>query len=434
MATTSSLALNELDSIPAFIKDNFDSYVNLYKEISLQQKELDSFVEALDQLGSGISRDLLINELLLSRNRNLSKPAKDKIAEILQSERYIDIKLRKKLQIIELLRSHNHEVLLDQPAILSELHENRNNQLEALCHSGPSMFFTSDELENVSFRGEDKVFDTEEPIDPENRSTEEEEAPSTSDTPCIDEVPTLPIGISNTQLNCWYNSTLQILRNAPIYRDILKHKDKFAKDFPTVFASLNLYQKVFVNQILFPESLSNSKIVNIDFYLPNIRKEAHHNLDKEFKEVGIAQEDSQRFLYTLLNKLSIPVAHHIWLPGEEIPSAEETHLFLEKPAPSQLVDNPNLALIKIDLKTLFAETDYQLYGIIFHSGVDYSRGRDFDNGHYFAAVKIQGFWFLCNDSRIAEISETQVEDLIQKKKALLIASRARVEQTESDVE
>lgn len=368
----------------------------------------------MDQLNSGISKDILINELLLSRNRNLSKTAKDKIAAILRSAHYIDIKLHKKRETVELARSYDPKIEFNQSEILSKLHENRNNQLEALGHRGPSMFFPSDELESVSLDNEDTVSDTEEPV-----PTQEIVHP--------------PVGIHNTQLNCWYNSTLQILRNTPIYLDMLRQSKKFSTEFPTIFDSFNLYQRILVNQVQHPESPSKSKIVNIDFHLPNIRKEAHNNLDQEFAEVGITQEDSQRFLYLLLNKLSIPVAYHIWLPGDEIPSVREKHLFLEKPAPSQLIDNLELSFIKIDLKTLFAGTAQQLYGVIFHSGGDYSQGRDFDSGHYFAAVKMNGSWYLCNDSRVAEISEHEVEDLIQENKALLIASRLDISQIESDV-
>lgn len=474
MATRSLLALHVLDGMTTSGGDEPDRYFDLYRDITLQQKELDSFVQALDQLNSGISKDILINELLLARNRNLSKEAKDKIAEILQSQDYIDIKLHKKLQILEFVRSYKTDGESTKPPVLSELHTNRNNQLQALCHRGPSMFFPSEELDPITLRNDHIFVETEESSDTET-SFSEKSVVSASDTPPSSEesdsrslrsedlvydtkefttsqssspadearfTPATnsnepvypPVGISNSQLNCWYNSTLQILRNTPIYLDMLKQKEKFVTDFPAICGSFNLYQRVFVNHILFPESLSKSKTINVDFYLPHIRKEAHHNLDTEFKEVGISQEDSQRFLYTLLNKLSIPVAHHIWLPGEEIPSAEERHLFLEKPAPSQLVDNPNIALIKIDLKTLFAKADHQFYGIIFHSGADYSRGQDFNSGHYFVTVKMKDSWYLCNDSRIKEISEAEVEDLIQKNKALLIASRIGVDPTDSDVD
>lgn len=422
MATSSIVALHELDNIAASRHD----INSLYRNIALQQEEFDLFVQALDQLQSGISKDILINELLLSRNRNLSKTAKDKIAEILQSKNYIDIKLHKKLQTIKLVRGHNHEVEFDRSSIISQLHENRNNQLQALCHRGSSIFFESDELDNISLKSEGSIDSKD--------SSPEEKTQSTSATPSVGEAINAPIGISNNQLNCWYNSALQILRGTPIYRDILQHRNKFARDFPNIFASFDLYQRASVNKIMHSENFSKSNIVNIDSYLANIRKEAHYNLDKEFKETEIAQEDSQYFLYTLLNKLSIPIVQQTWLPGEEIPSIEERHLLLEKPAPSQLVDNPNIVSIKIDLKTLFAENDHQLYGIIFHVGGDYSRGRDFNRGHYFAAVKMNGSWYLCNDSRVTETSETEVEDLIQKNKALLIASRTRLDHIESDVD
>lgn len=432
MAKKSIETLHELDSLDASRNDNLSQYVNLYRDIGVQHKELHSFVQALDQLDSGISKDILINELLLARNRHLSKTAKEKIAAILQSKHYIDIKFHKKLQIVELVKSYDPKVELNKSAILSKLHENRDNQLEALCHRGPSMFFTSDELDNISLENEDTGFVSEEPVVPQNPSLEEVQ--STSHASSTQEILHPPVGISNNQLNCWYNSTLQILRNTPLYLDILKQKKKFSTDFPTIFESFNLYQRIFVNHVLYPESLGRSKIVNIDFYLPNIRKEVHNNLDKEFEEVEMAHQDSQRFLYSLLNKLSISVAHHIWWPGEEIPSTSERHLLLEKPAPSQLVDNPNIAFIKIDLKTLFAETDHQLYGIIFHSGADYTEGRNFNAGHYFAAVKIKDSWYLCDDSRVKEISEHEVENLLQENKALLIASRLDISQLESDVD
>lgn len=477
MANRSIETLHELDSLDASRNDNVNQYVNLYRNIAVQQKELDSFVQALDQLDSGISKDILINELLLARNRHLSKTAKEKIAAILQSKHYIDIKLHNKLQMVELIRKSDPKAEFNESAILSTLHENRDNQLQALCHMGPSMFFTSDELDNISLKkentvsnteelvvsekssleevlsteefpstldnisvkNEDTVSNTEEPVVSENSSLEKEvlsteNIPSTSDILCAQENLRPPVGISNTQLNCWYNSTLQILSNTPICLDILAQKKKFSTEFPSMFHSFNLYQRILLNQALYAENLSKLKIVNIDSYLTNIRKEAHNNLDKEFQEVEIAQEDSQRFIYSLLTKLSIPVAHQIWLPGEEILSAEERHLLLEKPAPSQLVDNPNIGLIKIDLKTLFADTDHQLYGVIFHCGANYKRGRDFNGGHYFAAVKVKDSWYMCDDSRVTRISETAVEDLIQKNKALLIASRLDMPDIESDVD
>lgn len=445
MATKSILALNELDNMAAFKIDSLNQYVNLYRDIALQQRELNSFVHALDQLNSGISKDILINELLLSRNRNLSKTAKDKIAAILQSTHYIDIKLHKKVQTVELVRSYDPKIELNESEILSELHENRNNQLEALCHRGPSMFFTSDELDNISLDGsKNEYFDTNETAElsesdnSQNNQLEDlyHDEPSTFfksdelDNISLDEkqneyvhtdesenvslkkatIAPLPVGIFNFQQNCWYNAALQILIHTPIYQDISQQKKKFASDLPNIFAPFNLYERILQHSL-------ESKLLNINNYIPHIRKEAQDNLDKEFNSKITLQEDAIYFLNLFLKHLSIDSRFLAWVPGKKIKALKEKYLLLLKSPPLSSYD-PNLASIKIDLSSPFVDTNHKLHGVIFHKGAYY-------NGHYFAAVKIEDSWYICNDATIKEVSEATIEQYIQKNTALLIASRIR---------
>lgn len=454
MATKSILALHELDSKAASKENNPDSYVNLYRDITLQQKELYSFVDALDQLQTGISKDILINELLLARNRNLSKTAKEKIAEILQSKHYIDIKLHKKLQMIKLVKSYNYGVEVDRSPIISQLHQSRDNQLEALCHRGPSMFFSSDGLDIISLKTGEKVLDMEEIIDSENRSTQNEvQTPSNrldsllrkSESKVFDVrepidsrnisrkremIPLLPIGIRNAQNNCWYNTVLQILIHTPLYQDIVEQREKFTSTLPNTCKAFTLYEKSLRELSNCPsDGCAKSGPLDIDTYIPSIRKEAHDNFDKEFNIRTDGQEDGQQLLIRLLDHLSIDNYIYTWNPEEKI-----VHISREPPSNATRKRKPitkkYLLLMKmdvsipIDLRFTFRDTYYQLHGVILHSGGT-------EGGHYFAGVKIQDSWYICNDTTIKQVSEKEMEQYIQTHHALLIASRIEEKKEES---
>lgn len=447
MAKRSVLALHELDN-----KDQSKSvtqYAKLYRDITLQQSDLDSFVQALQELNSDVSKDILIHELLLSRNRNLTDEAKEKITSTLKDSHYIDIKVQRKLQLLKQFKNQNE---CSESEITLELKSHRDAQVEAIHYMAPSMFFTSNSSgvhsTIIDDESHDKFYDAEGFSEPLEVTLEKSSQPTPNES--ISEIVTepvqkplpsgIPVGIVNSNQNCWYNSALQIMSNTPLYSDIIQQEEELSKDFPTILASLDSYRNTYLDhsdiRILsypslygasaeFTEGLQDffDKIPNLlnrvqsyrknprleplhlHNHMQRIRAEAHNSLSNEFEPSGSGQEDSKQFLCLLLDKLSIDAAR-IPVIAADLFSLENKHLLLEK-APLQ----------QIDLETVFAGTKYRPYGIIFHKGSDGS-------GHYFAAVKLHNSWYLCDDSHVEKISAEAIQTHFNTNAALVVASRS----------
>lgn len=447
MANRSVLALHELDN-----KDQSKSvtqYAKLYRDITLQQSDLDSFVEALQELNSDVSKDILIHELLLSRNRNLTNEAKEKITSTLQGSHYIDIKVQRKLQLLKQFKNQNE---CKESEITLELKSHRDAQVEAIHYMAPSMFFASNSSSVQSTLTDDESHDTfydaegfSEPLDvtleKSSEPTPNESISEVVTKPAEKPLPSaIPVGIVNNNQNCWYNSALQIMSNTRLYSDIIQQEEELSKNFPTILSSLDSYRNAYLDhsdiRILSDPSLygasaeftedlqdffdQNPNLFNrvqsyqknprleplhLDNHMQGIRAEAHNSLSHEFEPSGRGQEDSKQFLCLLLDKLSIDAARIPFIAADLF-SLENKHLLLEK-APLQ----------PIDLETVFAGTKYRPYGIIFHKGSDGS-------GHYFAAVRLHNSWYLCDDSYVEKISAQAIQTHFNTNAALVVASRS----------
>lgn len=446
MAQRSVSALHELDN-----KDQSKSvneFAKLYRDITLQQSDLDSFVQALQELNSDVSKDILIHELLLSRNRNLKDEAKEKITSTLKDSHYIDIKVQRKLQLLKQFKNQNE---WSESEITLELKSHRDAQVEALHYMAPSMFFESNSSgvhsTIIDDESDDKFYDAEGSSEPLEVTVERSSRPTANNS--ISEIVTepvqkplpsgIPVGILNTNENCWYNSALQMMINTPLYSDILQQEEELSKDFPTILASIDSYRNTYLDhsdiRILSDPSLygasaeftedlqdffdqnpnllhrvqsyrKNPRLepLHLDKHMQGIRAEAHNSLSHEFEPSRNGQEDSKQFLCLLLDKLSIDAARIPFIAADLF-SLENKHLLLEK--------DP---LQPIDLETVFAGTKYRPYGIIFHSGRD-------GYGHYFAAVKLHNSWYLCDDSHVENISAEAIQTHFNKNAALVVASR-----------
>lgn len=405
MARKSILALYELDNTDQLKSDN--DYARLYRDIALQQSDLDSFVEALQELNSDVSKDILIHELLLSRNRNLTDTAKDKIISTLKSGHYIDIKVQKKLQLLKQLKSQSQDTELSKSEITLELQSHRDVQVESLHYKVSSMFFGSIAAPFIEKSGDVSYgcLEDQNPI-PESSSLNMTAQPTKEILSSE-----IPIGISNFDQSCWYNSALQVMNNTPLYGDIIQQKDKFSTDFPKIAESLNLYR----NTPRLDEKKNHNQL-HLDNQMEGIRQEIRAKIDTEVR-TGPTQEDSKLFLTHLLEELSIDTYFIFIINEGDICNIKDNSKdnALNKQNKYLLVEVRRE--LTIDLH-LFTNTKYQPQGIIFHMGGD-------NSGHYTAAVKKGQSWYLCDDNLIEEVSEAEVNNRLQDNKiqAFIIASR-----------
>ncbi|MGL4348590.1 MAG: hypothetical protein ACRCSV_03940 [Chlamydiales bacterium] len=454
LANRAVLALDELDNKS---EKNINQYAKLYRDLTLQQPELDSFVKALQELNGNVSRNILIHELILSRNKHLTEAAKNQIKSILQDGDYIKVKLERKLHLIEQLKSQTEEKEVNEEELTCELKTQRDLQLEALDCQNRSMFFPLESSNRESL----SVSDSKTTVDSsssdstiiDDQLTDEFENVELSSEPFPEEAyttqevrsPEIPIGIANTNQNCWYNAALQIMSNTPIRYDI--NAEMFSKHFPKIAESFQLYQNSFleqsdIRQFANPaqhglsheiteeikENLKNNpKLLkevqsyrkkkrfaplNLTNQMQDIRAEIHNKLSKEFAVWGDTQEDSKQFLYLLLEKLSIDIGR-VPISVADLFTYTYKHVLIDK-AESQ----------RISLETLFAGTDYMLNGLILHSGYKIGN-KPFDEtlGHYYAAVKRNNTWYLCNDTSVTKISREALQQHLDKNSAFIIASR-----------
>lgn len=463
MANRAVLALDELDNKN---EKNLNQYAKLHRDLTLQQPELDSFVKALQKLNGNVSRNILIHELILSRNKHLTDAAKNEIKLILQDGDYIKVKLERKLQLIERLKGQTQGKEVNKEEITCELKTQRDLQLEALDCQNPSMFLPLESSNRKSARDSKATVDSSssDSIIIDDESTDKFENAEGSSKPLPQEAyttqeltsPEIPIGIANTNQNCWYNAALQIMSNTPIRYDI--NADLFAKHFPKMAESFQLYlhnfsQQSDIRQLERPphygisdqftqeiqQGLENNPklLQEVQSYrekkkflplkltdqIQGIRTEIHDKVSSEFARWGDAQEDGKQFLHLLLQKLSIDVVR---IPmfgmdvgqrkpmfGADLLTQTHKHVLIDKPASQPIC-----------LETLFAGTDYILNGLIFHSGYKIGK-KPFEEtqGHYYAAVNRNGIWYLCNDHSVTDISQEALQYHLDSNSALIIANR-----------
>lgn len=298
MASKAIEALQELDSEE---EKDFNQFARLYKDLTLQHTDIDSFVKILQELNSHVPREILIHELILSRNNQLPHPAKVKIASTLQDSHYIEVRLQRKIELKKRLGEK-----IDEKELTGELKSQRKTQLETLNYTNPSMFtpkehavgtFEVDEEDTESIEdfqdaigspdssanshqaqasesptGESipaaencaTVSNTNAPLSesptaesiPETPITVSDANASSKDLPTRVETvaedtatislktfksPEMPVRIVNHNNSCWYNAALQLLYNTSLFYEIGRQRDRFSAHFPQIAQSFASY-------------------------------------------------------------------------------------------------------------------------------------------------------------------------------------------------
>lgn len=427
MANRAFLALDELDNES---EKNLNQYAKLYRDLTLQQTEIDSFVKMLQELNSNVPREILIHELILARNEHLTDAAKAKITSTLQDGHYIQVKLQRKLELLERLQ-REAKIKVDEKELTCELKSQRDAQLKTLDYTNPSLFSPEEHAIGT-------YEDSDETATLESSTTET----ITKITPTIlsksFESPEMPVGITNTDNSCWYNSALQLLYNTSLFHEIIRRQDRFFQNFPNIAQSLESYQDTYweqadIRQLEHPSRYGSSQKLTKDIegyfekdpnllkkvrsyrntrqlqpldlshQMQKIRSEIHHKVSGEFKDSGAGQEDSKQFLFNLLQKLGVDVAQTI-TKAQDIYDLTSKYVFFHKLAPQT-----------VNVEELLFATNYVIEAILIHSGTN-------KGGHYYAAIRRNQNWYLCNDSFVQKISEKRLQQELQNNSAFIMAT------------
>lgn len=474
MASKAIEALQELDSEE---EKDLDKFARLYKDLTLQHTDIDSFVKILRELNSHVPREILIHELVLARNNQLPYPAKVKIASTLQDNHYIEIKLQKKIELKKRLGEK-----IDEKELTDELKSQRKTQLETLNYTNPSMFtpeehavgtFEVDEDDNESIEDfQDAISSPDsspdsnqaQPSEPptgesipgaETPATVSDANASSTDLPTVVETvtedtatislktfksPEMPVGIVNHNNSCWYNAALQLLYNTSLLYEVGRQRDKFSAHFPHIAQSFASYRDYYweqsdLRQLANPSSYGTSEALKkeLEEYFekdPTLREKVRsYRKNIQLPPLNLSEE---------MDKIRSEIHHKVNKEFEDSGATQEDSRqfllsLLEKlsidvaQTTTSAEDIHNLANNKyvffhksageaVDIEKLLLTDNHLLEGALLHSGTD-------KGGHYYAVVHRHQKWYLCNDSSIQSISEGQLQEELQKNSACIMVSK-----------